>query len=234
MIWNSRDPMLVSEIFESLQGEGVSLGVPSVFLRLAHCNLRCGWCDTRYTWDWKTYDIRTEVHAFSLDQVVSALQRLRPRNLVVTGGEPLLQQPALAKLLGLLGRDWSSEVETAGSLVPTTRLIAAVTRWNVSPKLANSGNPTDKRLHPGALRAFVALPNATFKFVIATGADIAEVADLAARFGLPAERVMLMPEAAQAERLNEQAHHLVKACLRHGYRLGYRLHVALWGNTRGV
>lgn len=226
--------MLVSEIFESLQGEGVSLGVPSVFLRLAHCNLRCGWCDTRYTWDWKTYDIRTEVHAFSLDQVVSALQRLRPRNLVVTGGEPLLQQPALAKLLGLLGRDWSSEVETAGSLAPTMRLIAAVTRWNVSPKLANSGNPTDKRLRPDALRAFVALPNATFKFVIATGADIAEVADLAARFGLPAERVMLMPEAAQAERLNKQAHHLVKACLRHGYRLGYRLHVALWGNTRGV
>ncbi len=228
------DRLLVSEIFESLQGEGVSLGVPSVFLRLAHCNLRCGWCDTKYTWDWKTYDIRREVHDFNLGQAVGALRCLRPRNLVVTGGEPLLQQPALAALLGRLGQDWSSEVETAATLVPGPRLTAAVTRWNVSPKLANSGNPTDKRLCPDALRAFAALPNATFKFVIAADTDIAEVSYLAARFGLPSERVMLMPEATQAERLNEQAHSLVKACLRHGYRLGYRLHVALWGDRRGV
>ena len=172
------DRLLVSEIFESVQGEGVSLGVPSVFLRLAHCNLRCGWCDTKYTWDWHTYDIRKEVREYSLDQTVDTLQRLRPRNLVVTGGEPLLQQTALVSLLRRLGRDWTSEVETAGTLVPDAQLTAIITRWNVSPKLGNSGNPTDKRLRPEALRAFAALPNASFKFVLAATADLAEVSDL--------------------------------------------------------
>ena len=228
------DRLLVSEIFESVQGEGVSLGVPSVFLRLAHCNLRCGWCDTKYTWDWNTYDIRKEVHEFSFDQAASALQQLRPRNLVVTGGEPLLQQTALASLLSLLDQDWTSEVETAGTLVPEARLTAAITRWNVSPKLENSGNPTDKRLRPEALRAFAALPNAYFKFVIAAAGDVAEVSDLVARFDLPSERVMLMPEATQAERLNDLAQSLVEVCVQHGYRLSYRLHVALWGDKRGV
>ena len=226
--------MLVSEIFESVQGEGVSLGVPSVFLRLAHCNLRCGWCDTKYTWDWHTYDIRKEVHEYSLDQTVDTLQRLRPRNLVVTGGEPLLQQTALISLLRRLGRDWTSEVETAGTLVPDAQLTTIITRWNVSPKLENSGNPTDKRLRPEALRAFAALPNASFKFVLAATADLAEVSDLVTRFGLPPERVMLMPEATEAERLNELARDLVEMCMQHGYRLSYRLHVALWGDKRGV
>ena len=228
------DRLLVSEIFESVQGEGVSLGVPSVFLRLAHCNLRCGWCDTKYTWDWHTYDIRKEVHEHSLDQTVDTLQRLRPRNLVVTGGEPLLQQTALVSLLRRIGRDWTSEVETAGTLVPDARLTAIITRWNVSPKLANSGNPTDKRLRPEALRAFAALPNASFKFVLAATSDLAEVSDLIARFDLPSERVILMPEATEAERLNELARDLVETCMQHGYRLSYRLHVALWGDKRGV
>lgn len=228
------DRLLVSEIFESVQGEGVSLGLPSVFLRLAHCNLRCGWCDTKYTWDWNTYDIRKEVHEFGFDQAISALQQLRPRNLVVTGGEPLLQQAALAGLLGRLGQGWTSEVETAGTLVPDTRLTAAITRWNVSPKLENSGNPTDKRLRPEALRTFAALPNVYFKFVVAAAADITEVSGLVACFNLPSERVMLMPEATQAEQLNELAQSLVEACIQHGYRLGYRLHVALWGDRRGV
>ena len=227
------DRLLVSEIFESVQGEGVSLGVPSVFLRLAHCNLRCGWCDTKYTWDWHTYDIRKEVHEYSLDQTVDTLQRLRPRNLVVTGGEPLLQQTALVSLLRRL-EGWTSEVETAGTLVPDTQLTAIITRWNVSPKLDNSGNPTDKRLRPEALRAFAALPNASFKFVLTAASDLAEVSDLIARFNLPSERVMLMPEATEAGRLNALAQDLVEACMQHGYRLSYRLHVALWGDERGV
>ncbi len=229
-----RDRLLVSEIFDSIQGEGVSLGVPSVFLRLAHCNLRCGWCDTKYTWDWNTYDIRNEIHELSLDQTISALQQLRPRNLVVTGGEPLLQQTALVSLLQQLGQSWTSEVETAGTLLPDARLTTTITRWNISPKLENSGNPVDKRLRPHALRVFAALPNTYFKFVVATPGDVAEIADLVARFNLPSERVMLMPEAARPERLNDLAQRLVEVCLQQGYRLGYRLHIALWGEKRGV
>ena len=52
----SRQPSGEPEIFHSIQGEGVSAGTPTVFLRLATCNLACTWCDTRYTWDWRRFD----------------------------------------------------------------------------------------------------------------------------------------------------------------------------------
>ncbi len=49
------------EIFYSIQGEGVNIGVPTVFLRLALCNLKCDWCDTKYTWDWDHYEYEKDV-----------------------------------------------------------------------------------------------------------------------------------------------------------------------------
>src|SRR4051794_41183262 len=58
----SESPMLkISEIFESLQGEGVSIGAPCIFVRLAQCNLHCTWCDTKYTWDFERYRYEDEV-----------------------------------------------------------------------------------------------------------------------------------------------------------------------------
>lgn len=228
------DRLFVSEIFESVQGEGVSLGLPSVFLRLSHCNLRCTWCDTKYTWDWQHYDVRKEVHECSLSQVANAIRALQPRNLVVTGGEPLLQQAAVANLLPRLGSEWTTEVETAGTVSPTASLKAAITQWNVSPKLANSGNPLEKRLRTEAFEVFSSLSNAYFKFVIASSADLSEVSDLVTRFNIPPNRVMLMPEATHTEQLNVLSRTLVDLCIQRGYRLGYRLHVALWGQKRGV
>ena len=228
------DKLFVSEIFESVQGEGVSLGMPSVFLRLSHCNLRCTWCDTKYTWDWKNYDVRKEVHALSLSQAADEIRALQPRNLIITGGEPLLQQAAITNLLPSLGNEWRAEVETAGTVSPTAALKAAIAQWNVSPKLANSGNRLEKRLRAEALEVFSALPNAYFKFVIAAASDLSEVSDLVLQFNIPSNRVILMPEATNAEQLNAFSRTLVDVCLQRGYRLGYRLHVALWGHKRGV
>jgi len=87
------------EIFHSIQGEGLYAGRPAVFLRLALCNLACVWCDTRYTWDWEHYDQRREVVTISVDEAEEAIRRYLCRNLVVTGGEPLVQQRALTPLL---------------------------------------------------------------------------------------------------------------------------------------
>ena len=88
----------ISEIFESIQGEGASAGAPCSFLRLATCNLRCSYCDTKYSWDFKNYDYDTEVELVSVDEVLRRLPRTD--RIVVTGGEPLLQQGALLELLG--------------------------------------------------------------------------------------------------------------------------------------
>src|SRR5690242_19361171 len=117
--------MLVSEIFASIQGEGVSAGVPSVFVRLAECNLKCEWCDTKYTWDWEHHDRAAEVHELDESEVLARIGAAS--NVVVTGGEPLLQQEALARVVGKL--DARIEVETSGTIEPTAELAAAVDQW---------------------------------------------------------------------------------------------------------
>ena len=94
--------MKISEIFESIQGEGNNAGKPAVFLRIAECNLKCVWCDTKYTWDWKNYDYSKEVNEMSIKEVRQSLEQFRIRHLVITGGEPLMQQDDLAELLTFL------------------------------------------------------------------------------------------------------------------------------------
>src|SRR5450432_3522794 len=88
----------VSEIFESLQGEGASVGAPCVFVRLAQCNLHCAWCDTKYTWDFVRYRYEDEVREQSVAEVAQLVNDTTSRRLVLTGGEPLLQQRALKEL----------------------------------------------------------------------------------------------------------------------------------------
>ena len=131
-----------SEIFESIQGEGHSAGVASVFLRLAVCNLRCSWCDTKYTWDWSR-NIRYE-DGRSANQAVADVTHASPRralaaaHLVVTGGEPLLQQPALASALRCSsGRPiHRGRNERHRSLPVRSYARASQSVENVSPKLA--------------------------------------------------------------------------------------------------
>lgn len=232
----SRPPGGEPEIFASLQGEGPTAGLPSVFVRLALCNLRCRWCDTAYTWDWERYD--REMETVEVDLATAAgLVRDRAgetiRNVVLTGGEPLLQGEALAGLAGVLvGAGYRIEVETNGTLLPPAALARHVAQWNVSPKLASSGNP-DRREAPGVLEWFAARPEAWWKFVVVSPADVGEVRRLAGRYGVPPGRIFLVPEGTDAATLWERSGWLAAACRETGYRLGSRLHVLLWGNVRG-
>ena len=76
--------MKISEIFTSIQGEGTNAGKPSIFLRTAECNLKCTWCDTKYTWDWKNFDYSKEVKEISIKEVKERLERFNLRHLVIT------------------------------------------------------------------------------------------------------------------------------------------------------
>lgn len=222
------------EIFTTIQGEGPSTGVPSIFVRLSLCNLHCDWCDTRHTWDWANYDPRTEILHLEAGDVAARVLGADVANVVFTGGEPLLQARELAAVAGAVaGAGRRIEVETNGTIAPPPELAPHVTQWNVSPKLANSGNTADERESAGALAWFAAQPGAFFKFVVADPEDVDEVRALVERHGLPTGRVILMPEGTDAATLSARAAWLVPLCVACGYRFSTRLHVLLWGDERG-
>jgi organic radical activating enzyme len=226
----------VSELFASVQGEGVSAGAPSTFLRLAQCNLHCVWCDTKYTWDWTKYHFEDEVRSETALDLVRRIGELSNDRLVVTGGEPLLQDAALVELFGLLDGDARPfvEVETNGTIAPIPALVERVDQWNVSPKLANSGDPERLRWKPEVLRLFRATGRAYLKLVVETAADADEADTLVRSLGWPHERVFLMAQAA-SRGLLAQAGPLVSAeALRRGYRYSPRLHVERWDGARGT
>jgi organic radical activating enzyme len=224
----------VSEIFESVQGEGASAGEPSVFLRLAACNLRCRWCDTKYTWDWSAFRYEDEVAELSLESVVERLDRAAPGRLVITGGEPMLQQRALAALLPALAVARTVEVETNGTLAPEPPLRARVDQWNVSPKLANSGEPLARRIDPVALTALRDTGRAWLKLVVESPPDRDEAETLIRQLEWPKERVLFMAQASSRDALRERLPRVEQWARDSGVRVSPRLHVERWDGKRGV
>ena len=232
------------EIFASLQGEGLSAGRPSVFIRLSRCNLACVWCDTAYTWrfsgnnhphrDDAFYDREANQVTLSEAKAAERIAALGADRLVVTGGEPLLQAPALARMIAALPRPMHVEMETNGTVSPPPALDALVHQYNVSPKLAHSGNPAALALLPERLSHWTHDPRAVFKFVIAQPGDIAEVLALRDRFAIPPERIWLMPEGRDSETLRARSRWLAPACSEHGFNYTDRLHIHLYGDTRGT
>lgn len=225
--------LVVSEVFgPTFQGEGPSAGRAAAFVRLGRCNLACSWCDTPYTWDWDRYDPAVELTTMAVEDVVERLDATGAGLVVVTGGEPLLQQRHLLPLLeALRARGRRVEVETGGTIAPALP-EGLVDGWNVSPKLASSGMPAERRLRPDALRAFAATGRAVFKFVVREPSELDEVAAVVDEHGLAP--VWVMPEgtdeATVLARLRELAPHVVGR----GWNLTPRLHVLVWGDRRGT
>ncbi|HKM76270.1 MAG TPA: 7-carboxy-7-deazaguanine synthase QueE [Candidatus Bathyarchaeia archaeon] len=227
--------MKVSEIFTSIQGEGQNLGKPAIFLRMALCNLTCEWCDTKYTWDWKNYDYSKEVEEMSVVEVEQELLKFQGKHLVLTGGEPMLQQKELLPLLkSLKEHEFYIEVETNGTIKPTNEILALIDQWNVSPKLENSGNEVSAREKPECYRFFNHLPNACFKYVVKDPDDFEEVRRLAEKYQISNDKIILMPEAQTTEQLTERSGWLSELSREAGYRFSTRLQIALWGSKRGV
>jgi len=216
----------MSEIFYSIQGEGASCGRATAFIRLGGCTLGCQWCDTKYTW--RGGPVWEEA------SILETIQKFPARRVVVTGGEPFEQ--AIASLLqALLEAGFTIEIETAG-FAPLANVQCAVLahQLNVSPKLANSGVPYARRIHLPVLRFLRDTGKAYFKFVVDEPADVAEVDALVTTLSLPAERVLLMPQALTADEVLNKSRWLVEACKTRGYGYSPRLHILLWGAKRGV
>lgn len=234
--------LLVSERFVSLQGEGVSQGQPAAFLRLGRCNLTCTFCDTPYTWDFENYSFDEELSEVSQDELVAWVLRESPGRLIVTGGEPLIQQKQLAIFFATLDRARQEtggllefiEIETNGTVKPRPELEARVNQWNVSPKLKNSGEPRERAVRPDALGRFAELDGAHFKFVVRDEADAEEALGLVRSLSLPTHKVLFMPEARDASDLKERGPRVAELALRARVRYSGRMHLELFGGGRGV
>jgi 7-carboxy-7-deazaguanine synthase len=231
------------EIFASLQGEGPSMGKPVAFVRLSRCNLACRWCDTPYTWHFdgdnrphrggETYDRKANQIVLPVADVAARIAALGQQRLVITGGEPLLQSAKLAAMLALLP-DMAVEVETNGTVEPAPAFDKRVDQYNVSPKLAHSGNPADLALPSAMMDRWVADSRAVFKFVIAQPADVEEVLALVARHAIPRQRIWLMAEGTDADTLHRREKWLAPICIENSLTLSKRMHIELFGDTRGT
>jgi 7-carboxy-7-deazaguanine synthase len=237
--------MKVNEIFgPTIQGEGKSTGLEVLFLRLTGCNLHCIWCDTPYTWNWVgtphlhpvKCDPAVEIHEMSIDDILVRLNELsqgKVKALVISGGEPLIQQKELIKLIRKLkDASWWVEIETNGTIPPTPEMIELVDQFNCSPKLSNSGDLEKLRVRSRALSVLATNPNAWFKFVVSCELDIQEIQEYISRFNL--QNVFLMPLGKTKEELDKTREMTKALTERLGLQFSDRLHIVMFGAKRAV
>ena len=224
--------MKIAEIFHSIQGEGMLVGTPSVFVRTSGCNLRCTWCDTPYT-SWQP-----EGEERGIESIAEEVDRYGASHVVVTGGEPMIA-PGIDQLTHRLKQHVT--IETAGTVDAEVRCDL----MSISPKLANSTPHTREdgrwaaqhdrlRYQPEVLKRLIQLYPHQLKFVIADPNDLTEVRAIVETIGASKNRVVLMPEGIDAAVLLERSRWLVDVCKQEGFRFSPRLHIDLWGNRRGT
>jgi 7-carboxy-7-deazaguanine synthase len=222
----------IAEIFYSIQGEGALVGVPSVFVRSSGCNLRCVWCDTPYT-SWQP-----EGDELSLDEIQARVgEYQQARHVVLTGGEPMIAPQVVELTERFHARGLHITIETAG----TVSKPVACDLMSISPKLAHSTPPgqwaaTHERLRiqPDVLQQLMGAYEFQLKFVVAKPEDVEEIRRLLDQLAADRSKVILMPEGIDARVLRERAQWLAEICKQEGFRFSPRLHVDLYGNTRGT
>ena len=240
------------EIFHTIQGEGVSVGAPAVFIRASRCNLHCVWCDTDHTWNFEGTPwphekdalpgyvkyLKAEVtHTLTPLDAAERVMAFGCGRTVLTGGEPLLQENDFLEMIRFIRQqqpEHQFEVETNGTRIPSPAFHELVDQFNVSPKLSNAGMPESLRLNAAALGFFALSPKAWFKFVVADPGDLTEIQQLCAAHCIPLSRVLLMPEGRTVAELDKRAAWLADCCREQGIRFCDRLHIRLWGDRRGV
>lgn len=231
------DKLAISEHFmDTIQGEGISTGVVSSFLRLQGCTLECIWCDTLEVWKFGNEYSFDEI--FKLWEDNNLIQKFKEgQHLILTGGSPLKQQNRLVRFFDIFVNKYGFkpyiQVENEGTLMPMPEFVNIVDLWNNSPKLSNSGMKEIARLKPDLIKYLSSLPNSWFKFVINNQEDWKEIE----KDYLPLikkEQIILMPEGITQKELSKNREWVANMAIENGVRYCDRLHIVLWNKKTGV
>ena len=238
----------LSESFYSLQGEGPTTGYPAVFLRLAGCNLMCGGLGTQFdgelhngaTWRCDTLEVWMKATMKHFDDCLDDESKEALRNganLIITGGEPTMQDGKIQHFIDYVREvynpDCYVEIETNGTITPTEGLRERVNQFNVSPKLANSGNEKASRWKPSTIKELNEHPGSVFKFVLTEEKDFAEIQELYLDI-IDRDKVWIMPSGENQELLNQSKQNVAELCKKQGLKMTTRLHIEIWDKKTGV
>jgi 7-carboxy-7-deazaguanine synthase len=224
--------MNIVEIFYSLQGEGRLAGVPSVFIRVAGCPLRCKWCDSKYAQD------PSSGEDLSVEEIINRMTSLLPAHgseiknfVVVTGGEPMTNQHLPLLLTSLARAGCHITVETAGiAFIPSL----PVDLMSISPKLSNAQIGISEKPPIRHLQQLINSYDCQLKFVIDSESDIDEIKAVANSLkNIDPQKIMLMPQAKTREQLLTKSPMVAKLCAENGFTFCQRLHILLWDDQRG-
>lgn len=237
---------VVSEVFLSVQGEGRHIGVPMVFVRLAHCNIECHWCDTPQ----RKNGVRREMDEL-WKEVRALLDASGANDVCLTGGEPMLQLAKFSDLVGNVYVDW--HLETNGTIIPSLEnqgVLALFKCVTVSPKLSSARVPypttaleaapvfDDDAFEWWVSRAVANPGLVQLKFVVADADDWGELDALLPR--LRGTEVVLQPQTFEPqayERFGAELWRRVQAGWGKEHEVRFRwmprLHEILWGHTPG-
>ncbi|OIO82108.1 MAG: 7-carboxy-7-deazaguanine synthase QueE [Gallionellaceae bacterium CG1_02_60_948] len=211
------DTLRISEIFFSLQGETSRAGLPTVFVRLTGCPLRCTYCDTTYAF--------TGGQTMPLPEIMAAVAQHAPRYVTVTGGEPLAQKNSLPLLRALCDAGYAVSLETGGML----DISAVDARVMIVLDIKTPASGEVEKNHWSNLEQIK--PQDEIKFVLCDEADyqwakqVLHEHKLAARCG-----VLLSPAQGQLD-ARELAEWILRDHLPVRFQL--QLHKLLWGNEAG-
>jgi organic radical activating enzyme len=239
--------LAISEIFYSIQGEGKTMGYPAVFLRLGGCNLMCGGMGTQTDkelhneaeWRCDTIEVWTKSITKPISEILDSKYKMelkRGAHLIITGGEPLMQQTSLIPFIALIKEETNCfiEIETNGTIIPKKELLELVDLFNCSPKTKNSGNEEDIRLKPKALRAINEdSKDSIFKFVISNLYDYNEIITDFGNY-ISRDKVWLMPAGENQKLLNTNKELVANICKEHNLKYTTRLHIEIWNQKTGV
>lgn len=224
--------------YNSIQGEGPFVGNNSVFMKLGGCNLKCGlikkdisiWkCDTEK--QWKFYDKITIEKLKEIFEKKGLFNSLKNgSNLVITGGEPLLQQNNLVPFLKYVRENYKIAIfiETNGTIKPKEKFDKFINFYIVSPKLYNSDQQLNIRIKEKALKIFADNKKSLFNFVVCDIDDIKEIKSLAEKFKIANRDIYLMPISDDKNMLAKYQEFVWRLAIENGYNYSHRLNIQIF------